>query len=105
MASGSFVAPDHEYPSYLELELTATDEDGLTHTVVRRLDPRTVNLTFDTVPSGLQLTVGGVDRDDAVHPYGDPGLDQHGQRADPAERGNSTCTRSPTGPTAGRRPT
>ncbi len=24
-AGGSFVAPDHEYPSYLELELTATD--------------------------------------------------------------------------------
>ena len=25
VASGSFVAPDHEYPSYLELRLTATD--------------------------------------------------------------------------------
>jgi glucose/arabinose dehydrogenase/PKD repeat protein len=58
VASGSFVAPDHEYPSYLELELTATDQDGLTHSVIRRLDPLTVNLTFDTVPSGLQLTVG-----------------------------------------------
>jgi PKD repeat protein len=58
VASGSFVAPDHEYPSYLELQLTATDQDGLTNTVVRRLDPLTVNLTFDTVPSGLQLTVG-----------------------------------------------
>ena len=28
IASGSFVAPDHEYPSHLELRLTATD-DGL----------------------------------------------------------------------------
>ena len=28
-ATGSFVAPDHEYPSYLELELTATDASGL----------------------------------------------------------------------------
>ena len=26
--SGSFTAPDHEYPSYLELELTATDSGG-----------------------------------------------------------------------------
>jgi hypothetical protein len=30
VASGSFGAPDHEYPSYLELELTATDSGGLT---------------------------------------------------------------------------
>ena len=58
-ASGSFVAPDHEYPSYLELKLTATDSGGLSHTVSRRLDPRTVILTFQTNPGGLQLTVGG----------------------------------------------
>ena len=32
-ATGSFVAPDHEYPSYLELELTATDASGLASTV------------------------------------------------------------------------
>jgi hypothetical protein len=38
VASGSFTAPDHEYPSYLELELVATDQDGLSHAVVRRLD-------------------------------------------------------------------
>ena len=30
--SGSFAAPDHEYPSYLELRLTATDAGGLTDT-------------------------------------------------------------------------
>ncbi|MEV0607022.1 PQQ-dependent sugar dehydrogenase [Polymorphospora rubra] len=58
VGSGSFVAPDHEYPSYLELELTATDADGLTSTTVRRLDPRTVDLTFATSPPGLQLSVG-----------------------------------------------
>ncbi|GIG89314.1 PQQ-dependent sugar dehydrogenase [Plantactinospora endophytica] len=58
VASGSFVAPDHEYPSYLELELTATDAQGLSNTVVRRLDPRTVDLTFASTPPGLLLTVG-----------------------------------------------
>ncbi|WP_117211236.1 PQQ-dependent sugar dehydrogenase [Allorhizocola rhizosphaerae] len=58
VASGSFVAPDHEYPSYLELALTATDAQGLSHTVVRRLDPRTVRLTFASDPAGVQLTVG-----------------------------------------------
>ncbi|MEU4626169.1 PQQ-dependent sugar dehydrogenase [Actinoplanes sp. NPDC023801] len=59
-ASGSFEAPDHEFPSYLELKLVATDQEGLEHTVTRRLDPDTVDLTFNTVPSGLQLAVGPV---------------------------------------------
>jgi hypothetical protein len=58
VASGSFEAPDHEFPSYLELKLVATDPEGLTHVVTRRLDPETVDLTFNTVPPGLQLTVG-----------------------------------------------
>lgn len=58
IASGSFVAPDHEYPSYLELELTATDADGLSNTVSRQLDPKTVDLAFQSSPSGLQLNVG-----------------------------------------------
>jgi glucose/arabinose dehydrogenase len=58
VASGTFEAPDHEYPSYLELKLVATDQEGLTHTVTRRLDPKTVDLTFTSVPVGLQLTVG-----------------------------------------------
>jgi PKD repeat protein/glucose/arabinose dehydrogenase len=55
--SGSFVAPDHEYPSYLELRLTATDSGGLSNTKTVRLDPQTVVLTFATVPGGLQLVV------------------------------------------------
>jgi PKD repeat protein/glucose/arabinose dehydrogenase len=57
VASGSFTAPDHEYPSYLELTLTATDSGGLTDTATLRLDPRTVVLTFQTTPGGLQLVV------------------------------------------------
>jgi PKD repeat protein len=59
VAGGSFIAPDHSYPSYVDLELTATDAGGLTHTVTRRLDPLTVNLTFNTKPGGLQLVVSG----------------------------------------------
>ena len=58
MASGSFAAPDHEYPSHLELRLTATDSGGASTTVSRRLDPQTVVLTFQSSPSGLQLAVG-----------------------------------------------
>jgi uncharacterized repeat protein (TIGR01451 family) len=58
LSSGSFAAPDHEYPSWLELILTATDSGGLTGTTSVRLDPKTVTLSFATVPSGLQLSVG-----------------------------------------------
>jgi glucose/arabinose dehydrogenase/PKD repeat protein len=58
VASGSFVAPDHEYPSHLDLRLTATDSGGSSSTTSVRLDPRTVDLTFATAPSGLTLAVG-----------------------------------------------
>jgi glucose/arabinose dehydrogenase len=57
-SSGSFVAPDHEYPSHLELRLTATDSGGLSETVSTLLHPQTVQLAFGTEPSGLTLTVG-----------------------------------------------
>ena len=62
VASGSFVAPDHDYPSYLELRLTATDSAGATDTATHRLDPRTSTISFATSPTGLQLTVAGATR-------------------------------------------
>jgi glucose/arabinose dehydrogenase len=58
-ASGSFTAPDHAYPAYLELQLTATDSRGLATTVSRRLDPRTVQLTITSTPGNLQVTLDG----------------------------------------------
>jgi glucose/arabinose dehydrogenase len=57
-ASGSFSAPDHSYPSWLELRLTATDSGGLRASTSVRLDPKTVNLTFRTSPGGLKLSLG-----------------------------------------------
>jgi glucose/arabinose dehydrogenase len=59
VASDSFTAPDHEYPAWIELQLTATDSGGLTDTASVRLDPQTVALTFQTSPGGLTLTVNG----------------------------------------------
>jgi hypothetical protein len=59
VASGSFNAPDHEYPSYLDLVLTATDSDGHAVSTTVRLDPLTVVLTFSSSPTGAQLIVGG----------------------------------------------
>ena len=56
VASGHFVAPDHEYPSHLLLSLTATDGAGLSTTETMRLNPRTANVTLASVPPGLQLS-------------------------------------------------
>jgi glucose/arabinose dehydrogenase len=53
--SGSFSAPDHQYPCWLELQLTATDSGGLTSTTSVRLDPKTVVLRFKTLPLGVVL--------------------------------------------------
>jgi PKD repeat protein len=58
VASGSFPGPDHEYPSYLELRLTATDSQGKTSTSSIQLTPKTVALTFATSPAKRDLTVG-----------------------------------------------
>ena len=45
--------------SYLMVHLTATDSAGVTSTTSRRLDPKFVDLTFETAPAGLRLDVGG----------------------------------------------
>jgi PKD repeat protein len=58
VSSGTFNAPDHEYPCWLELQLTATDSKGLSATTSVRLDPQTVDLTLASSPAGAQLTAG-----------------------------------------------
>jgi uncharacterized repeat protein (TIGR01451 family) len=56
VASGFFAAPDHEYPSYLELRLTATDSGGLSTVTSVSIQPKTVALTFETDPAGLTVS-------------------------------------------------
>jgi glucose/arabinose dehydrogenase len=55
IGSGRFTAPDHEYPSYLVLRLTATDAQGLAATTSVTLNPQTVVLTLASDPPGLTL--------------------------------------------------
>jgi hypothetical protein len=57
VASGSFDAPDHGYPSYLELRLTATDSGGLQDVDSLLLVPATVDVTLESTPSGLVLAL------------------------------------------------
>jgi glucose/arabinose dehydrogenase len=57
-AGGSFDAPDHDFPSYLEIALTARDAHGLIGRATRRLDPHTAQLTLESRPPGALLTFG-----------------------------------------------
>ena len=57
--TGSFPAPDHEYPSDLLLQVTVTDSQGLTDTETVQLDPKSVPMTFASNPTGAALTVAG----------------------------------------------
>ncbi|MGH2446449.1 MAG: PQQ-dependent sugar dehydrogenase [Candidatus Limnocylindria bacterium] len=58
--NGSFPAPDHEYPSHLELTLTVEDQFGVTDTDSVTIQPRTVNLRIESEPAGMTLTAGWV---------------------------------------------
>jgi hypothetical protein len=59
VSTGSFASPDHDYPSSLELSLTATDSNGVTATKSVVLLPRTTTLTMQSQPSGLTLSFNG----------------------------------------------
>ena len=56
VASGSFSAPNHDYPSSLIIQLRATDSGGMTATTSVTLNPKTVSLTLRSKPSGMRLT-------------------------------------------------
>ena len=56
--AGTLVAPDHDFPSYIELTLEATDKRGLAATHSVKLDPRTVELEIGSQPAGVTLTAG-----------------------------------------------
>lgn len=55
--TGSFITPDHDYPSDIEVRLTATNQ-GLSDSQTVVIKPRTVKLTFATAPTGLKLLAG-----------------------------------------------
>jgi len=43
--------------SYLEIQVTATDSGGLTTTVTQDLNPKKVNLTFRSTPTGMRVVL------------------------------------------------
>jgi len=57
-AGGVLTAPDHNLPSRLRFELTATDSRGLSATETLEIDPRAVTLTAVSNPPGATLGIG-----------------------------------------------
>ena len=55
--SGTFDAPDHEYPSHIKLSLTVTDSDGLTASDEVEIFPKTGTVAATSDPTGIPLTV------------------------------------------------
>ncbi len=59
VTSGTINGPDHEYPAYLELQLTATASSGLSATTSVIVAPKTVDVTLASNPAGLRATISG----------------------------------------------
>lgn len=55
---GGFTVPEHEYPSHVEVRLTATDSTGASRTVSRLVYPQTAKLAIKSTPPGAQLVAG-----------------------------------------------
>lgn len=58
LPEASFLAPEHDYPSYIEITLRVTDERGLAASKTLSIYPRTVALEMESDPSGIPLTAG-----------------------------------------------
>lgn len=56
--SGSFIAPEHDLPSHIELTLTAVDSRGLSARSSVELEPRIANLEIVSSPAGVTLGAG-----------------------------------------------
>ncbi len=56
-STASIAAPDHDYPSHLEIRLEVTDSGGLTANAAVSIFPKTVSLTLSTVPAGLSVSL------------------------------------------------
>jgi hypothetical protein len=66
------IAPQHDYPSYIEAILRVSDERGLSGTASMRIDPKTANVSVASDPPGIQLTAGSTA---AATPFAAPAIE------------------------------
>ena len=67
VAGGTFVAPDHDFHSFLEFRLEVSDLAGLVDAESASIEPKTAPYTFASSPPGATLTVGAAA---GVAPFG-----------------------------------
>ncbi len=67
-----FVAPQHDYPSYIDIVLRVSDERGLSGTAHLEFQPQTVDLSLASDPPGIQLLVASTE---APSPFSVPAID------------------------------
>lgn len=56
--SADLIAPEHDYPSYLEITLTASDKRSLSASKTIKLAAREFTVDFASEPPGIPLTAG-----------------------------------------------
>jgi glucose/arabinose dehydrogenase len=67
-----FIAPQHDYPSYIKIILRVSDSRGLSGTAALDFQPRTVNLSLNSNPPGIRLLAANTE---AVSPFAVPAID------------------------------
>lgn len=68
----TLTAPQHDYPSYIDVVVRVSDKRGLSGTATMRIDPRTVDLSLSSTPPGIQLLAGS---DSRPAPFSTPAID------------------------------
>jgi glucose/arabinose dehydrogenase len=72
ISSPEFTAPQHDYPSYIEVVLRVSDKRELSGTATMKINPRTVDLALNSEPPGIKLLAGSTE---ATSPFSVPQID------------------------------
>ena len=67
-----FTAPQHEYPSYIQIVLRVSDKRGLSGTASLNFQPNTVGVSLQSVPAGIPLLAG---TEEAATPFAVTAID------------------------------
>lgn len=70
--SPEFIAPQHDYPSYIEVVLRVSDDRDLSGTTLLKINPRTVNLSLASDPPGIKLLAASTEK---ISPFSAPAID------------------------------